>query len=309
MNNKTYDLVIIGNGPAGITAAVYAARYKINQIIVGDMPGGLVSSAHKICNFPTYTDISGMELTQKFIEQLTQLQIPQIFDRVQEIHPQPDHTFSILLSNHQQIISKTILLAIGTKHRHLNLAKENEFLGNGLSYCATCDGMLYKNKTIAIVGGSDSANTSALYLSQIADQVYQIYRGSSLRGDPTWIEQIHQNSRITTIYNTNIVELLGQEKLTGVKLDQPYRQQDILKIDGLFVEIGSEPDISIIQNLSISTQNNYIISNPDQTTTHPGIWAAGDITTGSNGFRQIITSCSEGAIAAQNIFEYLQRQK
>ncbi len=309
MNNKTYDLVIIGNGPAGITAAVYAARYKINQIIVGDMPGGLVSSAHKICNFPTYTDISGMELTQKFIEQLTQLQIPQIFDRVQEIHPQPDHTFSILLSNHQQIISKTILLAIGTKHRHLNLAKENEFLGNGLSYCATCDGMLYKNKTIAIVGGSDSANTSALYLSQIADQVYQIYRGSSLRGDPTWIEQIHQNSRITTIYNTNIVELLGQEKLTGVKLDQPYQQQDILKIDGLFIEIGSEPDISIIQNLSISTQNNYIISNPDQTTTHPGIWAAGDITTGSNGFRQIITSCSEGAIAAQNIFEYLQRQK
>ncbi|HPH78966.1 MAG TPA: FAD-dependent oxidoreductase, partial [bacterium] len=257
MNNKTYDLVIIGNGPAGITAAVYAARYKINQIIVGDMPGGLVSSAHKICNFPTYTDISGMELTQKFIEQLTQLQIPQIFDRVQEIHPQPDHTFSILLSNHQQIISKTILLAIGTKHRHLNLAKENEFLGNGLSYCATCDGMLYKNKTIAIVGGSDSANTSALYLSQIADQVYQIYRGSSLRGDPTWIEQIHQNSRITTIYNTNIVELLGQEKLTGVKLDQPYQQQDILKIDGLFIEIGSEPDISIIQNLSISTQNNY----------------------------------------------------
>jgi len=309
MNNKTYDLVIIGNGPAGITAAVYAARYKINQIIVGDMPGGLVSSAHKICNFPTYTDISGMELTQKFIEQLTQLQIPQIFDRVQEIHPQPDHTFSILLSNHQQIISKTILLAIGTKHRHLNLAKENEFLGNGLSYCATCDGMLYKNKTIAIVGGSDSANTSALYLSQIADQVYQIYRGSSLRGDPTWIEQIHQNSRITTIYNTNIVELLGQEKLTGVKLDQPYQQQDILKIDGLFIEIGSEPDLSIIQNLSISTQNNYIISNPDQTTTHPGIWAAGDITTGSNGFRQIITSCSEGAIAAQNIFEYLQRQK
>ncbi len=307
--NNQFDLCIIGNGPAGMTAAVYAARYKINQVLIGALPGGLMTSSHKICNFPSEIEISGLELSQKMADQVKALEVPHKIGSVFKIS-QTDKIYNISLSSGEVIKAKTILLATGTKHRHLGLPNEKTLTGRGISYCATCDAMFYKDKTVAVVGGSDSANTAALYLAQIANKVYQVYRGDSLRGETAWIEQVISNKKITVIYNTTVAELLGKEKLTGIKLDKPFAGENILNLDGLFVEVGSEPDSDLIDQLSLAKdKGNYIITKENQATSQEGVWAAGDITTNSNSFRQIITACSEGAIAAEDIFKYLQKSR
>lgn len=306
ITSQNFDLCIIGNGPAGMTAAIYAARYKVNQVLVGDLPGGLMTSSHKICNFPSQTEISGMDLSRKMVDQINALEVNQKLSSVISIK-QTDKLFSIALSNGEVIESKTVLIATGTKHRHLGLPKEESLTGRGVSYCATCDAMFYKDKTVAVIGGSDSANTAALYLAQVAKKVYQIYRGDSLRGETAWIDQIKENEKIDVIYNTEVIELLGSEKLTGIKLNKSFKGEDIINLDGIFVEVGSAPDLDLINQLSLETDSkNYIKTQENQKTSREGVWAAGDITTNSNSFRQIITACSEGSIAAENIFKYLQ---
>ena len=216
--------------------------------------------------------------------------------------------FKVELISHKNFSAKAIILASGTTHRHLGLDNEKEFLGRGLSYCATCDGMFFKNKIVGVVGGSDSALTSALYLSDIAKQVYLIYRGQKLRGEPIWAEKISQQKNIEILLETNITKLNGEEKLTGIELDKPYQNKNQIELDGLFIEIGHTPDLGdYVEKLKIDlNEQGHIKVGPDQKTTCQGIWAAGDITTNSNGFRQIITACAEGAIAAENVFHYIQ---
>ena len=308
LKTTSCDMCIIGNGPAGLSAAVYAARYKVNQILVGDLPGGLMTSSHKICNFPSEIEISGADLSMKMFNQVTALNVPHKFARVNLIE-ETDGLFKLTLSNKEIIIAKTILLATGTKHRHLELPKEKELTGKGISYCATCDALFYANKKVAVIGGSDSANTAALYLAKVASHVYQIYRKDALRGEVAWIDQIKENEKITVLYNTEVTEIIGEEKVTGIKLSKPFNNVAELEVDGIFVEVGSEPEQTLINQLGLATENSYIKTTADQKTNRPQVWAAGDITTGSNSFRQIITACSEGAIAAENIFQYLQANK
>lgn len=310
-NKKTeqYDLCIIGNGPAGLAAAVYGARYKINQLLIGDLPGGLMTSSHKICNFPSEIEISGADLTQKMLNQVAALEVPQKFARVNLIE-QIDGFYELTLSSGETIRAKKILLATGTKHRHLNLPNEQALVGRGVSYCATCDAMFYANKIVAVIGGSDSANTAALYLAKVAKQVYQIYRGDSLRGEVAWIDQIKADDKITVLYSTKVTEIIGEKQVTGLKIDKPYNGLTDLSVDGIFVEVGSEPDQTLINQLSLEIdEGHYIKTQPNQMTSQTGVWAAGDITTGSDDFRQIITAGAEGAIAIASIFKQLQAKK
>jgi len=306
-SSQSLDLVIVGTGPAGLTAALYAARYKLNALSIGQIDGGLMSEAHKICNFPTELSISGLDLTSKMkANALSQGAIIEN-GKVKDI-TKGENSFEVILDNKEKYFTKTILLATGTKHRQLGLKNENKFIGRGISYCATCDGMLFKNKIVAVIGGSDSALTSALYLAEIASKVYIIYRGKALRGEPAWLEKINNKKNIEIILNTNLKNLIGEEKLISVELDQPYQNQPLLNLDGIFVEIGTEPDDGdYIKNLGIELDNNnYIKVDSSQKTNIRGIWAAGDITNASNNFRQIITACAEGAIAAESINRYIQ---
>jgi thioredoxin reductase (NADPH) len=301
------DLCIIGTGPAGLTAAIYAARYRVDQVLIGELDGGLMTSSHKICNYPSEIDISGIELTQKMLAHVKQLEVPSVIGSVIKINKNGEY-FEINLSNNKHILAKNILLATGTTHRHLGVENEEKLIGRGISYCATCDAMFYKNKTVAVVGGSDSANTAALYLAGVADKVYQIYRGEALRGEVAWIEQIKQNKRIEVLYNTQIAKINGINYLESIELDREFSGSNKLIIDGLFVETGSAPDGTLINQLGLKVdQQGYIETDSGQGTSEPGIWAAGDITTNSDGFRQIVTACSEGAVAAKSIFTYLQK--
>jgi len=306
IKNK-YPLIIIGAGPAGLTASIYVSRYKIDNLIIGEALGGLAFEAHKICNFPTEKEITGIDLVSKIQKHAESLGAPIVIDKVIGIDKVGDNEFKISTQSNKEFFAKTILLAIGTEYRKLNLPNEDKFLGKGVSYCATCDAMFYKDKTVAVIGGSDSANTASLYLSEIANKVYQIYRRSKLRGETAWIDQIMQNKKIEVIYNTKIIDLKGKEKLEKIILDKDYKGKKELEVNGVFVEVGTVPQKVLIKELSLDIdESGYVKVGIDRKTSQPGIWAAGDITNGSNNFRQIITACAEGAIAAQNIFEYLQ---
>jgi len=306
---KKYPLLIIGTGPAGLSASIYASRYKINHLIIGESLGGSTFQSHKICNFPTEQEISGIELIDKMQKHAVSIESSFLIDKIVNIS-QKKETFEITTQNKKVFLSDTLLLATGTKYRRLNLPNENKFIGYGLSYCATCDAIFYKDKTVAVVGGSDSANTASLYLSQIAKKVYQIYRKDKLRGETAWIYQIKNNKKIEVIYNTQITNLKGKKNLEKIILDNPYQGKKEISIDGLFVEIGAVPDKTLTQELSLKTdKNGYIKVGQNQKTSRNGVWAAGDITTASNNFHQIITACSEGSIAVENIFKFLQKNK
>ena len=304
-----YPLVIIGAGSAALTASIYASRYKVEHLIVGSAPGGQVFEAHRVCNFPTEQDISGAKLATKMQEHVESLGSKILVDGVIDIKKE-NNEFKITTKSKKIYFAKTILLATGTEHRQLNLPDEDKFTGRGVSYCATCDALFYRDKTVAVVGGSDSANTASLYLAEIANKVYQIYRKDKLRGETVWINQIEENEKIEVIYGTEVVGLGGKDQLEKIKLSKNYKNKNEISVDGLFIEIGAVPQAVLINQLSLGIDEaGYIKVNADQTTSQKGVWAAGDITNGSNNFRQIITACSEGAIAAENIFQFLQKNK
>lgn len=306
---KQYDLIIVGAGPAAYTAAIYAKRFNIDTLIIGESFGGLATDAHKVCNFPSRKDVPGFELMQDMYQQVVDMEVEVLMDSVVDVKGESGD-FTVVTQNKKEYFGKQVLLTTGTKRVHLKLKREEDFLGRGVSYCATCDAMFYKDKTAVVVGGGNSAHTASLYLAEVAKKVYQIYRGPKLKGEPAWIDQLKKNEKITVLFNTNVVELLGTDKLTGVKIDSKHDGSDTVETDGLFIEIGTQPEKNLTEKLGVKTdEKGYIEVDSAQRTNISGVWAAGDITTGSNNFRQIITACSEGAVAAEDIFQKKQRER
>jgi len=304
-NGRDYDLIIIGSGPAGLSAGIYAARYKLKTLIIGESIGGYASDAYEVENYPGFRKINGSELMEKFRQHAEDLGVKIKQGSVIDIRK--GYTlFNVKDSDNNLYKAKAIIFATGTKRRSLNIPKEDEFIGKGISYCATCDAPFYKDKIVGVVGGANAAVRSALLLANYASKVYIIYRKDKLRAEPVLIDSVLSNPKMEVIYNSNVVELLGQEFLEGVKLDSNRE----LKIDGLFIEIGGIPAIDLAKGLGVKTdEEGYIIVNPDQSTNVEGIFAAGDITTNSNKFQQIITAAAEGAIAANGVYEFLKEKK
>jgi len=308
-----YDLIIIGTGPAGLTAGIYASRYLLNTLIIGKLPGGIMLEAHKICNFPTQNNITGFKLAQQLINHVKELKGEIKQEEVIEIktkenqEPQKSKIFTKnkvfeIKTNNSTYKTKKIILAIGTKRRKLNVKGEDKFLGKGISYCATCDAPFFKDKVVAVMGGGNAAITAALLLSNYAKKIYIIYRKNEFfRAEPAWIRQIKENKKIKPIFNSNIIEIYGDNTVKGIKLDT---KKD-LKVDGVFVEIGSIPDEKISKQLKLKTEENYIVVNKKQETNIKGVFAAGDIT--NNPLKQVITACGEGAIAATSAYEEIRR--
>jgi|AntAceMinimDraft_16_1070373.scaffolds.fasta_scaffold03226_3 thioredoxin reductase (NADPH) len=307
MENKEYPLIIIGAGPAGLTASIYASRYGINHLIIGATSGGLMSEAHQICNFPTEKNISGAEIVNKMREHAESLGTQIIIDQVTKISP--GQNFQLKTREDKDFSAETILLATGTQHRRLELPEEKKFLGQGLSYCATCDAQFYKNQIVAVIGSGDSATTASLYLAKIAKKVYQICRGPQLHGERIWINQVTHHPRIEVIYERQIAALEGEKDLEAVVLDKPYQKQKRIPLQGIFVEIGTIPQKLLTNQLALETNTQgYIKVRADQRTSNPHVWAAGDITDSSDNVRQIITAASEGTIAANSIFAFFQKK-
>jgi len=298
---KKYDLIIIGAGPAGLTAAVYAVRYKLKTLVIGKLPGGLAGEAYEVCNFPSYGKILGFQLMKKMIEQVKELGVEIKMQEVSDINNK--NGFEVITYK-EKYFSKKLVLALGSERRMLQLENEKEFIGKGVSYCATCDSAFYKEKVVGIVGGSDAAITAALLLAKHAKKVYIIYRKDRFsKAEPIWIEQLEKEKRITPLFNSVVTKLIGKGKLEEVEINEKEK----LKVDGLFVEIGSVPNIELAKKLKLKLEKDYIVVDKEQRTNVAGILAAGDVT--NNSFKQIITACAEGAVAAKTIYEELEGGK
>lgn len=303
---KLYDLIIVGSGPAGCTAGIYASRSKISNVIVGRMLGGTATEAHKISNYPGFNEISGMELSMKFLEQAKGNGSDVLNESVVDIKKNGD-VFDVTTSSGKNVSAKSVIVATGTDRNKLLIPKEDEYLGKGLSYCATCDGMFFRDKVVAVIGGSNAATMAAVMLSDIAKQVYIVYRGTELRGEEAWIDQVKSKDNVEIIYTTLITSLEGESRLERVKLSKPYKDSEYLNVDGVFVEIGSEPNNLMAEKLGLETdEKKYIKVNEEQKTSIDGVWAAGDCTTNSNRFHQIVCATSEGAIATSSVYAYLK---
>ena len=304
-----YDIIIIGAGPAGLTASIYASRYKLSNLAIGKLIGGTITYAHKVENFPGVPSISGTELGQKMAQQAKELGAEILIDGVKEI--QKKEIFKVITESGKEFSARTIIITTGTERRKLNIPGEKEYLGKGVSYCTTCDAPFFKDKIVVLVGGSNAACSGALHLADYAKKVFLIYRKNELRAEPVWVEEVKNNPKIEIVYATNLTEILGEgQKVVGVKLDVPYNGSELLKADGVFIEVGGIPASQLIKSLGITVnENDYIKVDERMRTNIEGIFAAGDVTTGCLVLSQAITASAHGAVASNSVFEYLKSKE
>ncbi|MFX0017822.1 MAG: NAD(P)/FAD-dependent oxidoreductase [Promethearchaeota archaeon] len=299
---KIYDLIVLGGGPTAIGCAIYAARFAMDVLIIGKTFGGLIATTHLVENYPGITSTSGQGLMDMFKDHMDSLSIPYISDEISSI--EKNETHFVLHSFFQIFKAFTVCIATGSERRKLGIPGEEEFTGRGVSYCATCDGPFYKNKTVCVIGGSDSAAKEALFLAQNVKKVYIIYRGQEIRAEPINKKRVYENEKIEIIYNTNIVEIKGDTNVKSVIFDSGKE----LNIDGVFIEIGSFPNSDIAKRVGVITnEKGEIKINRKSETNIPGIFAAGDVADAP--FKQAITGVSEGVIAAYSAFDYLKHTK
>ncbi|MFA6096970.1 MAG: FAD-dependent oxidoreductase [Candidatus Paceibacterota bacterium] len=308
-----YDLIILGAGPAGLAASIYASRYKINHAVVGNVFDGSVPKAHMIENWPGERSITGSELIMKFYNHAKELGNEFISEEAVEINKSPKKTdtgrdiFFVRTSSNKILESKSLIIALGTKHKKLNIPGEEKLLGKGVSYCAVCDGAFFKGKTVAVVGGSNAAAMSATMLSEHAKKVFLIYRGKPLRCEPIVEERLEENPSVEIIYNTNVIKVEGSTKVESIEIDSVHEGSNIIKLDGVFIEIGAVPSTSLLKELNVEIDESSCIRiSADGSTNVKGVFAAGDITNASNSLRQVVTAVSEGAISATSAYKYLK---
>ena len=293
-----YDVIIVGGGPAGLTAAIYAVRANKKVLVLeATACGGQIINTSVISNYPAAPGITGLEFGQRLQQQAEDLGVEIEFERVEEILENDGS--KIVKTEDDQYKTKAVIIATGTEPRHLGLDNEEKFTGYGISYCATCDGGFYKSKTVAVVGGGNAALHEALYLSDIAEKVYLIHRREEFRGAQSLVDKVKARENIEIIAATTIVGLHGDKKLEQISLSNGNE----LAIDGLFVAIGREPKAKgLIEGLKLS-EGDYIESDERCLTNIPGIFVAGDVR--QKELRQLVTATADGAIAASAALNYI----
>ncbi len=295
-----YDVIIIGGGAAGLTAAIYSVRYKLKTAVIAKEMGGVIVNTHEIENWPGEKSISGLDLMNKFEEQAKSLGVETKEEEVKKIKK----GFKVI-TDKAEYETKTIILAMGTKRRKLNIPGEDKLAGKGVSYCATCDAAFFKDKTVAVVGGNDSAARAVQICAEYSKKVYVIYRKEKMRAEPALVEELENNDKVEFIYNANVTEVSGDKFVEKIKLDTGKN----IELQGLFIEVGGTPAAALAADIGVKLNDkNYIEVSNEMKTSCDGVYAAGDITTGSAGFQQLVTASSEGAIAAFNAYKFIKAQ-
>lgn len=297
-----HDLIIIGGGPAGLTAAIYAARRNLKTLVITKDIGGQAAQTKEIENYPGFLHVDGTQLMQQFHDQAKQWGTEFVYQSADAVEKNTDDTFNVIVGNdsYQGI---AVILAFGLEHRHLDVPGEKEFYGKGITYCATCDGPLFKAKDVCVIGGGNSALDAIIYMSSIAKSVKAIVRGPRFKGEEVLIEQAITKENVTVLYNTEVAEITGDKFVTGIVT----KGGDHIPLQGVFVEIGYQPNTAFYGHLVQTTPAGAIIVDADCNTSLPGFFAAGDVTTLS--YKQIITSGGEGCKAALTAYTYIQKKK
>lgn len=323
-----YDVVIIGLGCAAYTAAIYTARYKLSTLIVGAEEGGMGMTATEVGNWPGIIEIGGPELMENFKKHALSFESVEHRNAlVTKVEPldsaRGDKGFRMTLEGGQTVEGKTVIFATGSKKRELGAKGEKEFLRKGVTYCATCDAFFYRGKDVAVIGGGDSAVEGAAIAAQACKTVYLIHRRKEFKAEPYWVDRVKERKNVVMVLERNVVEILGNEKVTGVRLDKPWSSDPTqtphlrqgfggqatltLVVSGVFIEVGSDPASEIAKNLGCTLdERNFVKVDEAMRTNVEGAFGAGDVTSGSNHFAQFTTAAGEGAVAANSVFNYLQ---
>jgi len=304
------NIVILGTGPAGLTAAIYAARAELAPIVLkGDQPGGQVTITDILENYPGFPEgISGYEMYQSFENQALRFGAKIIADTAIEVDfKSPPFTIK---TRDQLFQTKTVIIATGSDPRKLNVLGEKEYIGKGVSYCATCDGFFFKNKKVAVVGGGDSAVEEGLFLTRFASSVTIIHRRDRLRANPHLQTRANSNKKMNFIWNSIVTEVIGdkQSRVTGLKLQNvKSEQENIFETDGVFVFIGHIPNTQIFKGQIDLDERGIIITDRRQRTNVPGVFAAGDVQDPI--YRQAVTSAGAGCMAAMEAEKFIAEQE
>lgn len=301
-----YDIIIIGAGPAGMTASIYARRALKKVLVLEAVSyGGQIINTLDIENYPVEFHISGFDFSTKLYNQAVELGAEFIFEKCIKVDKN-DSSFEVFTTS-SKYQCKSLIIATGADNRKLGLDKEVEFIGKGLSYCATCDGAFYKKRDVAVVGGGNTALEDALYLSNICNKVYLIHRRAEFRGDISVVEKIKGKNNIEIIYNSNVSKLIGDERLNSIEISYLDGSKKDISVSGLFVAIGKIPENENFKDIIKVDDNGYIIAGEDCHTNIDGIFVAGDNRTKM--LRQLVTATSDGAIAATEAIHYLENMK
>ena len=301
-----YDLVIIGSGPAGLSAAVYAKRACLSVLVIEKeaFAGGQMVYTEEVDNYLGLNAKSGFELAESFKQHALDLDVSFAEGAVEKIVPK-DGKWSLHMESGEDIETKTVLLATGATHRKLGVPGEETFAGVGVSYCATCDGAFFQGKSVAVVGGGDVALEDALYLANICEHVYLIHRRNELRGTKALQNQVFANEKITFLGESEVTEITGDKKVSGISVHNKVTDETKeLSVAGIFIAVGMEPQSDLYAPL-LSLEHGYVPAGEDCATEKDGLYVAGDVRT--KRLRQIVTAVADGANAVHSIQEYLMR--
>ncbi|MEM7817145.1 MAG: thioredoxin-disulfide reductase [Candidatus Aenigmatarchaeota archaeon] len=299
---EIYDTIIIGGGPAGLAAGLYAARRNLKVIILSETLGGQMALAHLVENYPGVEPMPGLKLAEKMKDQAEKFGCEFKFARVVSLDLKSE--IKKVKTSDLEYFAKTVIIATGSHYRKLEAEGEDKFIGRGVSYCSTCDGPLYKGKKVAVIGGSDSAVKSAIYLNEIASEVYLIHRRDQLRAEEANQEQLRK-TKVKIIWNSVVEKIEGDNVVRKILIKNVNTNElTELAVDGVFIEIGEVPTTEIVKAAGVEVnEKNFIKVNEKFETNIPGVFAAGDVT---GSFAQIVVAAAEGAEAATNAYLYLK---
>ena len=307
MNETTlFDVFIVGGGPAGLTGAIYCARNGLRVAVASQaIFGGTVNNAAMIENYPGFPEgISGAELAERFRQHAVNAGAELLDEKVERIEKSGKY---FALHGYAKYLAKTVILAMGIDYRKLGVPGESELLGRGVSFCATCDGAFFRNKTVAVVGGGSSAFASAEYMANIASKVYLVHRRSGFRAEKVLVDRVLSHPKVEPLLNKVVKKINGQNKVESLLLeDVNTKEQSVLPVDGVFIQIGHVPNTDLARGLVNMDENGYIKVSMDMKTSEEGIFAAGDVRQGALG--QIVTAAADGAIAAESVFRYINEK-
>lgn len=297
-----YELIIAGAGPAGVTAAIYAARKKMDFVVIAKEVGGQVTYSSEIENYTGFQFITGEELATKFEEHLKKFAFELKLEEISKV--ERTRNLFMVKTEASKYLGKTVIVATGTRPRELNVPGEAEFKNRGITYCSTCDGPLFEGMDVAVIGGGNSALESALQLMKIAMSVRVITHGPKVKADQAYLQRAKESGKVEIITDTDILEVLGDKVVNGIKIQRKGKNPELLRVQGVFVEIGSVPSSQIIDFVQ-KNQFGEIMVNPKCETDVPGLFAAGDVTNVPE--KQIIIAAGEGSKAALAAFKYVSQ--
>ena len=303
---NAYDVLIVGQGAAAFAAALYAARYQIRPVVIGETFGGETATGGVIENYPGYPEIDGFDLMLKFREQADKYEVPVLDDKVVGLESVDGHYTARTFSG-EAYAGSSVLLAVGRERRKLGLEHEEEWTGKGVSFCSTCDAPLHRGNVVAVVGGGDAAVKGAVLLTRYARKVYVIYRGSRFtRPEPANLRALEEAGNAEMLFDTNVVALKGNDGLSSIMLDRERDGSTELDVHGIFLEIGADPRSELAVQLGVAlNERDEVVVDRRMRTNVPGVFAAGDVTDASGELKQTITAAAQGALAAATAYEYV----